>query len=653
MISKHQRHIKFIANDVTLTGIIKLVWNTEVPSDSTCFIYETIPSTHLYDANGNVGGLTGLYYDNNDFTDYKFTQVDPEIYFEWGTGDLGLNQPDLETEVYVGRIPVYDNDYPQLDAILRKIIDYETDFGNIDWRKSILLPMARMSPTTTSTGLGEAIKKDIAIPNGFSSYRIYEQDFNPPTPDLWPCEFETVRNEWKNGYGMVTMHTHGAEDFADHIIRVEDLVYLDDSKPAFTFQAACNTGYPENKNNLAYSLLKHGGIAMIAGSRMTTYGGGEYTSFDPSSSYYHQMAYFYTKYIISSGLPAAKAYAEVIYDHSECSANAIEFNLYGDPDCYLLTTFPNLPPVADANGPYVADEGSPIIFDASGSYDPEGDLLEYRWDFDNDGIWETDWLAVPTVTYTYGDDFSGEVKLEVRDQIGKTDEDTTTVNINNVAPTVEDVEAYILVDFTLRAAGEKWHNVEMYILEDGSQIGYAEVVRYPGSPDDQSKTLYDVKCNVTHVISVKVLYTPLNDPINGQPNGATPCWVNISFEDGGYNYSHHTFNVKHPDTWEWIIGVNQYFVGHEITFEADASDVGSDDLTFNWFWDDATPDTQTIYYNDGVGPDPYPSPGGIYPVSQFDKQGHIFTTAGNYNVTLTVTDDDGGASSVVIIVKLI
>jgi PKD repeat protein len=81
--------------------------------------------------------------------------------------------------------------------------------------------------------------------------------------------------------------------------------------------------------------------------------------------------------------------------------------------------------------------------------------------------------------------------------------------------------------------------------------------------------------------------------------------------------------------------------------------LGSDDLSFKWFWDDATTDTITTYFNDGIGPDPYPSPGGIYPVTQFDKQGHIFTASGNYDVELTVADDDGGASIVVITVILI
>lgn len=209
------------------------------------------------------------------------------------------------------------------------------------------------------------------------------------------------------------------------------------------------------------------------------------------------------------------------------------------------------------------------------------------------------------------------------------------------------------MDFTLRAAGEKWHNVQMYIHANEDEIGFAEVTRYPGDPDDQSVTLYDVKCDVTKHINVTVLYTPWDDPMNGQPNGATPVWVILGFEDGDEVKLHHTCNVKHPDTWEWKFKVNKYFVGHEITFESDASDPGSDDLTFTWYWDDATPDTVTTYFNDGVNPDPYPSPDGIYPFMAHDLQKHIFMTSDNFNVQLTVDDDDGGMDVVVLIVILI
>ncbi len=44
-----------------------------------------------------------------------------------------------------------------------------------------------------------------------------------------------------------------------------------------------------------------------------------------------------------------------------------------------------------------------------------------------------------------------------------------------------------------------------------------------------------------------------------------------------------------------------------------ATDPGSDDITFTWDWGDGTSATAKTYFNDGAGPDPYPSHGGTSP----------------------------------------
>lgn len=109
------------------------------------------------------------------------------------------------------------------------------------------------------------------------------------------------------------------------------------------------------------------------------------------------------------------------------------FRMYGSYT-YLRVTYSlgNRPPVADAGRPYYGNEGSSIQFDGSGSYDPDGDPITYRWNIA--GSW-TGWSASPYTSYTWGDDYFGTVTLEVRDAVF-TDPDSTSVTVFNVAPTV-------------------------------------------------------------------------------------------------------------------------------------------------------------------------------------------------------------------------
>jgi probable HAF family extracellular repeat protein len=115
------------------------------------------------------------------------------------------------------------------------------------------------------------------------------------------------------------------------------------------------------------------------------------------------------------------------------------------PDMVVINVKePTQAPVADAGGPYEGYEGFPIIIDASCSTDPDNDELYYRWDFNNDGIWDTGWSDVSYSEYTWFDDCSemSEVILEVSDGY-RTDIATTEVIIYNVAPTIGTINAPI------------------------------------------------------------------------------------------------------------------------------------------------------------------------------------------------------------------
>jgi PKD repeat protein len=63
---------------------------------------------------------------------------------------------------------------------------------------------------------------------------------------------------------------------------------------------------------------------------------------------------------------------------------------------------PNQPPVAEANGPYTGMEDAAITFSAAGSFDLDGDVLSYTWDF-GDGSSLTTSSATTVHTYTTGE----------------------------------------------------------------------------------------------------------------------------------------------------------------------------------------------------------------------------------------------------------
>jgi PKD repeat protein len=95
----------------------------------------------------------------------------------------------------------------------------------------------------------------------------------------------------------------------------------------------------------------------------------------------------------------------------------------------------NLPPVADANGPYGGDVGADISFDGNASEDPEGTIVSWEWRF-GDGTTGTG----PTPTHSYTDAGKYFVLLTVTDDQGQPDSTVTTADIGPVdlTGTVED-----------------------------------------------------------------------------------------------------------------------------------------------------------------------------------------------------------------------
>ncbi|MCD6468178.1 MAG: PKD domain-containing protein [Thermoplasmata archaeon] len=100
-----------------------------------------------------------------------------------------------------------------------------------------------------------------------------------------------------------------------------------------------------------------------------------------------------------------------------------------------VTSMANRPPTAFAGGPYDGVVGEPVVFDGSASYDPDRNVLFYRWDFDDDGVWDTSWLRSKTVEHVYLEPYEGYAVLEVKDTDGLTDSCEAEVLVRNARTT--------------------------------------------------------------------------------------------------------------------------------------------------------------------------------------------------------------------------
>ena len=78
----------------------------------------------------------------------------------------------------------------------------------------------------------------------------------------------------------------------------------------------------------------------------------------------------------------------------------------------------NQPPIAKITGPNNAYENETMVFYATDSYDPDGNITGYQWDFENDGLFETGWMEEALITHSYSHPGNYTILLQVKDNDG-------------------------------------------------------------------------------------------------------------------------------------------------------------------------------------------------------------------------------------------
>jgi len=105
-------------------------------------------------------------------------------------------------------------------------------------------------------------------------------------------------------------------------------------------------------------------------------------------------------------------------------------------DPILIGGTTNRPPVVSFfASPTTPNINEPVTFDASSTFDADGAISMYEWDFNGDGLYELS-TTDPVVTHTYSTSGLRSVTLRATDAAGATDRQTLTIDVGELAVSV-------------------------------------------------------------------------------------------------------------------------------------------------------------------------------------------------------------------------
>jgi PKD repeat protein len=274
----------------------------------------------------------------------------------------------------------------------------------------------------------------------------------------------------------------------------------------------------------------------------------------------------------------------------------------------------NIAPTADANGPYSGDPGVGISFSSAGSNDPDGSIVSYNWNF-GDGTTSTS--ANPSHTYSAAGNYN--VSLTVTDNEGATGTDNTTATVGSFCSGVSACDGAI----TLTLVTDRYGSETSWTLKNS-----AGTTIESGSGYSNNRT-YNFNWNLPEGEYTFTINDSYGDGIccsygNGSYTLKDGCG-NTLVTGGNFGRTESTVictgttqNV--PPTAE-ANGPYTGYAGNSISFSS-AGSTDSDGTIASYLWN----------FGDGT-------------TSTSANPSHTYSAAGNYNATLTVTDNDGATGT--------
>ena len=254
----------------------------------------------------------------------------------------------------------------------------------------------------------------------------------------------------------------------------------------------------------------------------------------------------------------------------------------------------NDPPVA-VLGEYTIYEGESAVLDAGSSYDPDGTIVSYEWDLDNDGQYD-DATGV-TTSVSYPDDGQFTVGLKVTDDDGDYSTASAVVTVNNKPPVLGTLGPF---------SGDEGQPITLTATATDVP---ADTLSYAWDLDGDGE--YDDATGAT------VEYT-------FPDNGTYTVGVLVTDDDGGSASGTATVDVSNLPPTADAHGPYDGIAGEPIELQGSGSDVPADTLTYEWDfnYDGITFDVDSTEQN---------------PTVTYEREG-------TYTVALRVKDDDGGVS---------
>jgi PKD repeat protein len=270
------------------------------------------------------------------------------------------------------------------------------------------------------------------------------------------------------------------------------------------------------------------------------------------------------------------------FDNAENNAKTSTFS--------YTVIIPNIPPIAAfTESASIVYTGEVIDFDASSSYDPDGYIVSYSWDF---GDGNTD--SGVNVSHSYVDDGEYTVILRVVDDDGAAGSKTASILVKNRPPVADLDTSSAILDkeeiVTFNASGS--YDPDGYIVSYSWDFGDG---------------------NIATGVTVSHSYPAI---------GTYTVTLTVTDDDGATDSVTATKTVMNrPPVANFTESAHTVYTDEMITFNATES-YDPDGTIVSYLWDFGDGNTAT-----GVTTD------------------YAYSEDGNYTVTLTVTDDDGASAS--------